>query len=174
MHVYCSDQWHRDDRLRQQNKTSPCIALLKGFDIFKRSVSCVICVVSLEQTCGSAVLSVTFLRRQRKVKVNGTLESGEGTVAVKFCAYRMDAILFHISFWIKINLETGLLYVVDTSRKRGDLNFMVNVSTNSFSFWTWPCLLEMHKLQNCASVNCELNPIRSSSRSWNTFVRATC
>ena len=84
---------------------------------------------------------------------------------------------YPVSYFIlnkEINLETGLFYVVDRSRKRGDLNSMVIVSTNSFCFWTWPCLLEMHKLQNCASVNCELNPMRSSSRSWNTFVRATC
>ena len=49
---------------------------------------CVIRVLNLK-TCGSAVPSFTLLCRQRKVKVNCTLKSEEGTVALlrQFCVF---------------------------------------------------------------------------------------
>ena len=76
--------------------------IVERFDIFKRSVSCVIRVLSLEQTCGSAVPSVTLLRRQRKVKVNRTLKSGEGTVALlwQFCVFLLHLFIgYSITTW---------------------------------------------------------------------------
>ena len=71
-------------------KTAPCVVeRFQLLIIYKRVVPCVIRVLNLKQTCGSAVPSVTLLRRQRKVKVNRTLRSGEGTVALlrQFCVF---------------------------------------------------------------------------------------
>ena len=79
--------------------------------IFKRVVPCVIGVLNLKQTCGSAVPSVTLLRRQRKVKVIRTLKSGEGTVALlwQFCVFLLHLFnRYSLTPWSRVSSKMDL------------------------------------------------------------------
>ena len=93
-------------------KTAPCVVeRFQLSSIFKRVVPCVIRVLNLKQTCGSAVPSVTLLRRQKKVKVNRTLKSGEGTVALlrQFCVFLLHLFNgYSLTTWSRVSSKIDL------------------------------------------------------------------
>ena len=107
--------------MRKRNKTSPCIALLKGFDIFK-------CVLRHTRLKPGADMWLSC----SKCHISASAEESESKW--QFGVWRRDCCCeilciqngrYPVSYFIlnkEINLETFLFYVVDTSIKRGDLN----------------------------------------------------